>query len=236
MVSLQLSLVLPAYNEEESLFATLEETFAFLTATFPQGNYEVIVVDDGSTDQTYEQAQGLCSQHPQLRLLQHSHNRGMGAALRTGFAAARGVWVTLLPADGQIAPQQLAPLLQLRSPDTPLITTCFPHRFRTADSSLRWILSRSLKALTRFLLGLTRELDGLYLIRNDLLQKLLPLVEADSFVANIEIPLRALRLYPDAPQLPLEVRPRQAGSSKILSLSNIARVFNEILLLRARLP
>ncbi|MBE3598807.1 MAG: glycosyltransferase [Limnochordaceae bacterium] len=86
-----LTVVLPAYNEEASVGATIEAVLRFLRE---RGlSHEVVVVDDGSEDATASVVARVAGRHPAVRLVRHPANRGYGAALRTAFAAARGEWV-----------------------------------------------------------------------------------------------------------------------------------------------
>src|SRR5437762_2045444 len=93
-----LSLVLPAYNEAAGIAAATEADDA-LAAFCP--DYEILVVDDGSTDGTADAVEAVTRQRPRVRLLRHPANRGYGAALRTGFTAARGERVAFTDADAQ---------------------------------------------------------------------------------------------------------------------------------------
>lgn len=83
-----LSVVIPAYNEQARLLPTLERVARYLT---DQGlEYEIIAVDDGSRDQTLEIARRFAAQNPRVRVLSNRKNRGKGGAVRRGVAAARG--------------------------------------------------------------------------------------------------------------------------------------------------
>src|SRR5437763_13764030 len=82
-----LSIVLPARNEEGHLETTVQNWATYLDSL--QRDYEILIVDDGSTDQTIPLAQSLTARFPRLRLLPHASPCGFGAALRTGLTAAQ---------------------------------------------------------------------------------------------------------------------------------------------------
>ena len=94
-----LSLILPALDEARRLPPYLQSVRAYLEQSFRQP-YEVIVVDDGSRDETAAVVERLAGQWPQLRLLRHAQNEGKGAAVRTGVLAARGEFLLFADADG----------------------------------------------------------------------------------------------------------------------------------------
>lgn len=96
MTSVFLSIVIPAHNEETRLPGTLEQVFAFLeTQDYPA---EVLVVENGSSDRTFEIARAFAEQHPQLRVLQNDQ-RGKGLAVRRGMLEARGQYRFICDAD-----------------------------------------------------------------------------------------------------------------------------------------
>jgi len=92
-----ISIVVPAYNEEKRIRGSLVEACSFLNDTGL--DYEMIVVDDGSTDSTSEIVQRLASDIPNLRLVSYEKNRGKGYALRTGVLVTRGDSVLVMDAD-----------------------------------------------------------------------------------------------------------------------------------------
>lgn len=105
-----LSVVIPAYNEEDGI----QEIMTRILAVRPQlaavglDELELIVVDDGSKDRTPE----LVAAQPEARLIRHAKNGGYGAALKTGFAAARGEWIGFMDADGTYPPEYYPQLYQ----------------------------------------------------------------------------------------------------------------------------
>jgi glycosyltransferase involved in cell wall biosynthesis len=102
-----LSVVIPAYNEEESIAAIVDRVLAMRSPLEAEGlALELIVVDDGSSDRTAE----IVTEYPEVRLLRHNPNRGYGAALKTGFCAARGNLLGFLDADGTYPPESFPAL------------------------------------------------------------------------------------------------------------------------------
>ena len=98
-MSINLSLIIPAYNEAQRLPRFLESVRSYLADRYPC-NHEVIVVDDGSADATTDVVQAFREQWPQLRVIAHSQNQGKGAAVRTGMLAADGDVLLFADADG----------------------------------------------------------------------------------------------------------------------------------------
>lgn len=95
----KLSLVIPAYNEATRLPRFLADVRPYLDAEYP-GDYEVVVVDDGSRDGTSWELGAIADSWDELRLMRHSVNQGKGAAVRTGVLAAVGRTILFADADG----------------------------------------------------------------------------------------------------------------------------------------
>lgn len=98
-----LSVVIPAFNEEDGILDIVQRVLVIRPQLVEEGidELELIVVDDGSSDRTAE----LAAAQPGVRLIRHARNGGYGAALKTGFAAARGEWVGFMDADGTYPPE-----------------------------------------------------------------------------------------------------------------------------------
>ncbi|MDB4983663.1 MAG: putative glycosyltransferase [Myxococcales bacterium] len=109
VASVDLSLIVPAFNEELRLLPTLERLHAHLSAR--PASYEILVVDDGSTDGTCAVVEAARATIPHLVLVRQSPNRGKGAAVRRGMLAARGRVRVMCDADGSMPPEQLPRLL-----------------------------------------------------------------------------------------------------------------------------
>ena len=98
-----LSVVIPALNEEDGIAEIVERVLSIKEplAEVEVSDLELIVVDDGSRDRTAE----IVRSYPEVVLIQHRVNRGYGAAIKTGFRAARGELLAFLDADGTYPPE-----------------------------------------------------------------------------------------------------------------------------------
>ncbi len=101
------SIIIPAYNEEAAIGGVIEELQEFISG-HPEITWEIIVVDDGSTDRTVSEVQKFEA----VTLLKHPVNRGYGASLKTGIRAASGSYVLLMDADGQHISSEIPKLLE----------------------------------------------------------------------------------------------------------------------------
>ncbi|WP_322991006.1 glycosyltransferase family 2 protein, partial [Hoeflea sp.] len=105
----EISLIIPAYNEAAIIQATVGELDAFMKRAMPGRTYEIIVVDDGSTDGMADKLTAL--DMPNLRVERHARNRGRGAGVRTGFAVAVGEYVVTLDSDLSYSPDHIPRML-----------------------------------------------------------------------------------------------------------------------------
>src|SRR5262249_12290951 len=146
--------------------------------------------DDGSRDETAAIVGEESAKRPHVRLLRHPENRGYGAALRTGFSAARFERVAFTDADCQFHLEDLSGLLDLAE-DHPVAVGC---RVQRKDPARRRLLSWGYNTMVRTLLG-TRVLDcdcALKVFHRDVVASLLP--ETPGFFVNTEMLTRARQL------------------------------------------
>jgi glycosyltransferase involved in cell wall biosynthesis len=222
-----------AYNEEACLPAAAEQTLAFLRQRVEDP--ELILVNDGSLDATGAQADALAGQECWVRACHHAVNRGAGAALRTGFAAAAREWVVIMPADGQIDPYQIEGLLeQAAAPDADLVLSNYRDRAEQATLP-RHVLTLGFKLVTLLILQTTIKGESIYLVRRSLLARLLPRLRSETFFVNIELPIRAERAGARPRAVLIDYLPRAAGRSKVTGAGRILRTIAELLQLRLSL-
>ena len=159
------SVVIPARNEAENLPLLIEEIDAAM-AGIP---YEIVVVDDGSTDATPAVIAPLMAARPQVRLVRHAASFGQSAALRTGVRAARGAFVATLDGDGQNDPRHFPEMLAALQADTSLGIIA-GQRMGRSDGAKKAFASRAANGIRRRLLndGTRDSACGLKLFRREI--------------------------------------------------------------------
>ncbi|HMP75253.1 MAG TPA: glycosyltransferase family 2 protein [Kiritimatiellia bacterium] len=131
------SVILPVYNERENLDPLIRELSAALTTR--NAAFEIIAVDDSSTDGSWEKLRELAAVMPHLRIFRHRRNAGQSAALATGWRLARGGILITMDADGQNDPADLPELLDALTGDVEAVCGI---RMGRQDSAIRKLSSR----------------------------------------------------------------------------------------------
>lgn len=145
-----LSAVLPAFNEAGVIATTVRRTHAALAAS-GISRFEVIVVNDGSTDATASECRRVMDELSGVRLVSHDANRGYGAALRTGFEAAREPAIFLMDSDGQFDPDEIGRLLEHWDGRTMVCG----YRAQRSDPFARRLSNRAFFAIVNAVVGRT---------------------------------------------------------------------------------
>jgi glycosyltransferase involved in cell wall biosynthesis len=225
----ELSLFFPCHNEAENLEGLVADALAALPALAT--TYEVILVDDGSRDDTAGVAERLVQRHGGVvRLVRHDVNRGYGGALRSGFAAARYSHLAYTDGDRQFRIADLARLVE-RAQETrsPVV---IGYRLQRADPPLRLVYATLYRVANRIWFGLrVRDVDcAAKLFRRDVLQNIS--VHSDGAFFSAELLIRLRLTGVNALEVGVPHYPRTAGSPTGARLSVIARAVRDFWSLR----
>lgn len=219
--SVTISLILPAWNESEVIETAIAEADAALRPLAHE--YEIIVVDDGSTDGTAALVCAAAENNPSVRLVQHSPNQGYGAALRSGFAAATKDLVVFTDADCQFDLTELDRFVLLSQ----RYDIVCGYRIDRKDTALRCLYSKVYNQLVRLLLGTgVRDVDcALKMFHRDIVQQLK--ITGDGFLVNSEILTQAKQRRHSVVEVGVSHRPRTAGTSTV-SIRHIPKVLSSL--------
>ena len=200
------TVVIPVYNERDNLGPLLDEIARRLAGT----DYEVVAVDDGSSDGSLGQLEHLTERHPTLRIVALQRHAGQSAALMAGFEAASGSLVVTMDADGQNDPADIPALLQRLESD-PRLAAVVGYRAVRADSSWKRLQSGVANAVRNYLTGEIVRDTGcpLKAIRREALLALPRFEGMHRFYPTL------IRLAGgDVVEVPVSHRPRFSGVSK----------------------
>ncbi len=220
-----LSLFFPCYNEEGNVERVVRA--ALENAAGVADDFEVIVVNDGSRDRTGEVAERLAAQLPQVRAVHHPRNRGYGAAVRSGFAAATKEFVFFTDGDGQFDLAELPLLTALvAGGDCDL---ALGYRLKRADPFTRSLKAWAYRAVIRLLFGLrVRDIDCAFkLIRREVLDKVR--LAAEGALVSAELLIRARKAGFRMREAGVHHYPRLVGQQGGASLKVMLRTIRELM-------
>lgn len=227
-----LSIVLPAYNEAENIEAMVADVVE--TVERLAESYEVIVVDDGSSDETARVVMSLEERYPQLRLVQHAENQGYGAAVFSGLTAATKDLVFFTDADRQFELAEIGGMLDLMGHADLVVGYRAPRR----DPFVRRLNGWGWSLLVALLFGYTaRDIDCAFkLMRREVIDRLRDQIRSRGATFSAEFLVRAKRKGFRIREVPIKGhRPRVAGSPTGARPGVIVRAFGELVRFRLQL-
>ncbi len=232
--TVELSIVIPAFNEQENLLNVFEDMVTHLNEVSLEGRYELIFVNDGSADNTGSLINDLSEKYAFVKVFHHLKNQGMGASLVTGFRQTQGMFVTLLPADGEIGIDNVLRFHQAIGDSDLLVSSryCSNEEIQKSVRPLhREILSWGNRTLMRLILGFDpKGMEGIFLIRGDILREIN--FKSQSGLVILEIIYRCHRLKYKICRDVMVVQPRLRGQSKVTNLRMIFKTFLDMFRIR----
>lgn len=230
------SVVIPAYNEEERLEAPLVETLDYFRRE--DVSAEVIVVDDGSRDDTAGVVRDLMDDWPELRLIQLPSNRGKGFAVRTGVVNSRGRFVLFADADGSTPIREVARLRDRldRGADVAIGSRALGDEETEVDALLfRKIVGRLFHTLVQALtIGSFEDTQcGFKLLEGDVARDLFGRLEMDGFSFDVELLSIALWRGYRVDEVP--VNWSHVPGSKVNLVTDSLRMLRDLFVIRSRL-
>ena len=227
-----LTVALPAYNEEANIAAMIEEVVRNVAPL--ASDWEVVVVDDGSRDETASAVRAIEARDPRVRLVRHDRNRGYGAAVWTGLTSARKDLVFFTDSDRQFDLAEIRGLLE-KLPGADLVVG---YRSPRRDPLPRKINGWAWSWLVNLLFGYTaRDIDCAFkVMRKAVVDTLRERVRSRGATFSTELLVRAKAAGFRIRELPIRGhRPRVAGSPTGARISVVLRAFRELGAFRVRL-
>lgn len=222
-----ISIVVPALNEAANLAAAVDRGSRAARRHFPE--YEIIIVDDGSTDATGRIAEDLARSGPRIRVIHHERPRNLGYAYKAGVALAQYEYVLMFPGDNEGSDEQLDAVMA-KAGQADIITNYVSNPEVRAWS--RRVVSRTFVALMNLLFGLRlRYYNGTVLHRTELVRS--TRIHTDSFAYQAEVLVKLLRAGHSYLEVPTPITMRTAGRTKAFRLKNFVDVGRALLRLYA---
>lgn len=223
MTSLTVSI--PAYNDAPALAAVVHESLAAVAELGLEAH--VLVIDDGSRDETPQVCQQLAAELPQVRIVRHPQNLGFGPTIREAYLLPTSDWVVFLPGDGQIPAAQIIPLYRaaVAAGGCDLVLAVRAQRndpWRRRFVSWCYNGMVSLVARRRI-----HDVNGTALIHRRLLDRIA--LEGRSAFIHAELVLEAMHAGANYLETPITHRPREHGSGSGNRPRVIAATFRDLL-------
>lgn len=212
-----LSVVIPAYNERVTISKVVRQVMQLPHL------HEIVIVDDCSTDGTFELASELAAAHPQVRLLRHAVNSGKTAALRTGFAATTGEIVIVQDADLEYHPSEIPTVIE------PIIEgvadVVFGSRFQVRRAArvlyfYHYLANKGLTFLSNLFtnLNLTDVETGYKAFRGEIIRNMI--ITSTGFGFEIEVTAKVAKLHCAIYEVPISYYGRTYEEGKKIGVSD----------------
>lgn len=204
--SIHISIVIPVYNEERRIVPTLEKITNYFGRC--QENYEIIVVDDGSTDATVPVVEKFLQQNNRLKLLKNSANCGKGKTVQTGVLNSQGRWIYFTDADLSTPIEEIELFLkEIQNVDIVIGSRSLRESQIVIHEPLyREILGKAFCAVVRWLCvpGFQDTQCGAKMFQREAALKIFPLLKIHRFAFDVEILYLAQKFQFKVKEIPIQ--------------------------------
>lgn len=229
-----ISVILPAYNEEDSIGDVIKETVKALNEiTY---SWEIVVVDDGSKDSTFAIAKEFAKNDRRIRAISYGRNMGKGFALKYGFEHSRGDLVVFMDADLDLHPRQIKKFIEVMEREKADVVV---GSKRHPESKVNYPLKRRvlsdiyfLMVKTLFNLGVRDTQVGLKLFKRKVLRDVMPRILVKRYAFDVEVLANAVRRGYKIVEAPVELN---FGFSSNINWKEIWRMFVDTLAIAYRM-
>jgi glycosyltransferase involved in cell wall biosynthesis len=233
----RLSVVLPMWNEGQNIARTVGAARDACSELIPGGeisDFEVVIVNDASTDATGQVADRMAAADPRIRVVHHDRNYRLGASIRSGLRAATGDLVLYTDADLPVDPSELGRACRIMRIYEAGIVSAY-RLDRTAEGMRRTLYSVLYNWLIRLAFGLrVRDVNFAFKLIDRAVLDQIELVSRGSFI-DAELLVRAQRVGFQIVQIGVDYFPRQRGTSTLSSMSVISDMLVEMVRLYRQL-
>lgn len=228
MFNANLSVFFPAYNEGKNIKNTVEKAVEVLQELKIK-NWEVIIVNDGSSDGTKLVAESLSKKNPKIKVI-NQPNGGYGEALKSGFKNAKYEWICYNDGDGQFDFSEVTKFLDL----TPEADFILGYRVNRKDPPIRLIYARGWLLSLFIFFGLKfKDIDcGFKLIKKDVINKISPLKSSRGAMINAELVIKARKAGFKIREVGVHHYPRKYGKPTGASLQVIIKSYLDLIKMR----
>ncbi len=220
-----ISILVPAYNEAENLedvIRQLEQVVPVLTS-----DYEILIIDDGSTDKTYAVAKRLAVKNTHIRVIRHNTNKGFGTTIKDGIEKATKTYIMGLPGDNDTDVSLIEAFIKHLDDADLLIGVMDDNRQR---SGIRRVLSRTFVVLMNTVFGLNLTYYNGYIAGKTKLLRSIP-VKSEGFAIFAEMKVRLLSRGVTHKEIPFAHIARKHGQSKAVSWKSFLQTIRTMLVL-----
>lgn len=226
-----ISIILPVYNEEKNIGYTITKIIAFIKTL--TGDFELILINDGSTDKSEAIIKGLAKQYPAIRLINNNQNKGYGAAIKNGIHNVKKEWLLIMDSDGQFEISDLKDFWEKKLSYDFIIG----YRKRRSDNVYRKMLGKTGNLAANLFLKtdiFIKDINcGFKLFKTYELKKIVLI--SNGGIINFEITRQLLKNGARFLQVPVNHYSRTKGNSTGGRFKTIIQIISEFIYLIANL-